>query len=63
MKSKKPKWKFKAFTEDEILRWYGKRCKVQQAGCPVCEAWTRFDFINHMKWQDANTRIQLERGI
>jgi hypothetical protein len=59
-KNEQPKWKLKFLTKKELLKWYGKRCEEQQPGCPVCEAWTRHDLINHWKWQDANTRVGLE---
>ena len=60
MSEKKPKWKLSFFTKKELLRYYGERCSEQHPGCPVCKAWTRHDLINHMKWEDANTRIDLE---
>lgn len=62
MAKKKAKWKFEFLNEKELQRWYGKRCKEQQAGCVVCAAWTRFDLINHMRWDDANTRIQMQNA-
>jgi hypothetical protein len=57
---KKPKWKLEFLSEKEMKKLFGKRCKDQQPGCPVCTAWTRFDLINHMRWEDANIRIQYE---
>jgi hypothetical protein len=59
----KPKWKLEFLNEKELKKLYGKRCKEQQAGCVVCAAWTRFDLINHMRWEDANTRVQYEYDI
>lgn len=59
-KKSKPKWKLAFFNEKELRKWFGPRCDEQQPGCAVCEAWTRHDMINHMRWQDANTRVQLE---
>lgn len=53
-----PKWKREFLSEREVTKLYGRRCEEQQAGCPVCSAWTRFDLINHMRWEDANTRVQ-----
>ena len=60
VRKSKPKWKLEFLTEKELRKWFGKRCDEQQAGCPVCEAWARHDLINHMRWHDANTRVQLE---
>ena len=54
----KPKWKLEFLNEKEVKKLYGKRCEEQHAGCVVCMAWTRFDLINHMRWEDANTRVQ-----
>jgi hypothetical protein len=47
-------------TEQELIKWVGERCEVQVAGCPICKAWTRHDLINHMKFEDENTRIEME---
>jgi hypothetical protein len=47
-------------TEQEIIKWVGERCGVQEAGCPVCMAWARHDMINHMRFEDANTRAEME---
>lgn len=56
----KPKWKLEFLNHKEVRKLYGPRCEEQQAGCPVCNAWTRFDLINHMRWEDANTRVRYE---
>ena len=58
----KPKWKLEFLTEKELRGWVGSRCEEQQAGCVVCAAWTRFDLINHMRWEDANTRIEIQNA-
>ncbi len=62
MSKKKPKWKLEFLSEKELLDYYGKRCDEQQPGCPVCKAWNRHDFIQHLKWEDANTRLDIGRG-
>jgi hypothetical protein len=48
-------------TEKELIKWVGERCTEQEAGCPICKAWTRHDLINHMRFEDMNTRIENER--
>ena len=45
-------------TEEELLKWVGERCPEQEAGCPICKAWTRHDLINHMRFEDENDRIE-----
>ena len=48
------------FTEAEMLKYVGERCDEQRAGCPVCRAWSRFDFINHLHHEDEGTRLVFE---
>jgi hypothetical protein len=47
-------------TEKELLKFVGERCEEQVAGCAICKAWARHDLINHMKFEDENTRIEME---
>jgi len=47
-------------TEQELLKWVGERCPEQAAGCPICKAWARHDMINHMRFEDENTRIEFK---
>jgi hypothetical protein len=47
-------WKF--LTADEIIKWYGERCPDAEPRCPTCVAWTRYDFLRQMEYDDICNR-------
>jgi hypothetical protein len=55
---KKESWKF--FTAAELRKHYGKPCKTFEPGCVVCRAWTRYDLLLQMEYEDECDRLEFE---